>query len=100
MAASMVATWLSKSSAAFSISPSPLYGPVPGPCVVVEAAAVPLPYAGQIARQSQLESPSLHKHQFRSSFQKGLCPTDVTLIPTAEEYAQKDRKRTSMNSRH
>src|SRR3546814_12761357 len=67
MAASMVATWLSKSSAAFSISPSPLYGPVPGPCVVVEAAAVPLPYAGPIARQSHLESPSLHNPPFPSS---------------------------------
>src|SRR3546814_17876081 len=67
MAASMVATWLSKSSAAFSISPSPLYGPVPGPCVVVEAAAVPLPSAGQIAsteeRRGGKEGVSTCKHR-------------------------------------
>src|SRR3546814_20287408 len=70
MAASMVATWLSKSSAAFSISPSPLYGPVPGPCVVVEAAAVPLPSAGPLARPFTPEPPSPPPPHFHSPFQK------------------------------
>src|SRR3546814_1627483 len=65
---------------------------------------MPLLYTAQVSRHYPLESPSHQKHQFLSSCQKGLCPTDVTLLATDEAEEQDQwvgaRQRPHLSLRH